>query len=849
MLHIQHNLPNQPYKQFFGRTDSLKKIQETLVEGGTFIASIDGVGGIGKTALAYHFCKEMLMRSRKFSYIVWITSKNTVFDAFSLESSIKRVENPFKGIETLIDTTLSVVGFEEMIGEDLEYKKDFFENTILESEKIFFVIDNLETILFDDFFEYITKTFNKFSSRNKNIKILTTSRKRKKIADFPIEIEGLNLEDSLSMLKFLAREYNIKSILNASDLQHTKIIDRVGRIPLGIEFIVGQMSLGKSLGQIYKELEGYPSLEGIDDEFEKRSKLSSIIAFSFKDMYETLDNDHQKVFQTIAALQKNKHQGDDDISLELILSLTNLSKNKIETITENLIDNKLITERNNIYSLSQMAINFARQFFDEFDNFENEIIGRKERFSKNSKKSDKVDLLIENSNSLNEQNKYDDAEKFLLDILDTYNDPRIYYELAKVQRILNKFSNASDNFKMATTLDQNNPKIWFDWINMNDNRQMHNIAIKISLIALKHTNYNISIVLQLLGIYKFKRDYTLFRDEARRISSILVEQERPDDYIKLLRYWKTVEYGLNKENIANKYIEIAEQLATEELDKELSLQILKELLKVLKKNREYQMAHKIENKINRLESQIKQSIHSRVKKLNILFSQKSYDDAEKECKKILHWYDPKNVDDIPYFQNAIRLLLQILISKRDYNKVISNFIEYHDLAYSDENCIQINEKAKKLKLESENNEIISNININIQSIENNIRKIIMFSLENSDDNLLSLLQKKSKNDWINSWLSVRNKALSSDLPLINYSDISHLRSILSWQKKTIESFNIKIQPLLHKSTFIIEEYYSQERNEAFHSRLQHNDKNQLNTILSDMQRLKDYTDSILNLLI
>ena len=49
---IEHNLPPQPYKKFFGRQYSIDKIMETLIKGGTFIASIDGVGGIGKTALA-----------------------------------------------------------------------------------------------------------------------------------------------------------------------------------------------------------------------------------------------------------------------------------------------------------------------------------------------------------------------------------------------------------------------------------------------------------------------------------------------------------------------------------------------------------------------------------------------------------------------------------------------------------------------------------------------------------------------------------------------------------------------------------------------------------------------------
>ncbi|MCS6955411.1 MAG: NB-ARC domain-containing protein, partial [Candidatus Calescibacterium sp.] len=240
MVHIYHNLPDEPYKKFFGRQESIEKMWETLIEGGTFIASIDGVGGIGKTALAYYFCKEILIPRKVFDYIVWFTVKDTVFDPFSNEQLIKRINVNFRGVEGLIDTILGTVGFEDIIQNDFNEKKNFLEDEILGKEKIFIVIDNIETIEDDTFFSYITKDFNRISYYNRNLKILTTSRKRKKIADFPIEIEGLQIEDALKMLKYLAKEYKIKDIINATDHDNIKLLEKVGCIPLGIEFIIGQ---------------------------------------------------------------------------------------------------------------------------------------------------------------------------------------------------------------------------------------------------------------------------------------------------------------------------------------------------------------------------------------------------------------------------------------------------------------------------------------------------------------------------------------------------------------------------------------------------------------------------------
>ncbi len=126
---ILHNLPPAPYKKFFGRKKDLKEIYEKLINGHTYIASIDGVGGIGKSALAYYFChevlingglyydekektikemlvlrnsKELIKREKIFDYVVWITAKENVFDSYAKGDSIKEVKTNFKGIETLV---------------------------------------------------------------------------------------------------------------------------------------------------------------------------------------------------------------------------------------------------------------------------------------------------------------------------------------------------------------------------------------------------------------------------------------------------------------------------------------------------------------------------------------------------------------------------------------------------------------------------------------------------------------------------------------------------------------------------------------------------------------------------
>ena len=87
------------------------------------------------------------------------------------DPNIKVIDNTFNGIETLIDQTLDVGGFDEIRKQTYEEKKTFFENEILKSEPIFFVLDNLVNIEDEEFFNYITKNFNQLAAKNPKLKV------------------------------------------------------------------------------------------------------------------------------------------------------------------------------------------------------------------------------------------------------------------------------------------------------------------------------------------------------------------------------------------------------------------------------------------------------------------------------------------------------------------------------------------------------------------------------------------------------------------------------------------------------------------------------------------------------
>jgi len=838
-------LPDKPYKQFFGRQDSINKILETLIRGGTFIASIDGVGGIGKTALAHYFCKEIVLPSNQFDYLVWLTAKETVFDPFSSDLMIKTVRSSFRGIEELIDATLSVIKFEELIDKPLEEKKKFVEDEVLKSEKIFFVLDNLESVDDNQFFDYITHDFNKFAAENKFLKVLTTSRKRKKIVDFPIEIEGLAIEDALKMLKYLASEHNIKDILNATDHDNIRLIERVGGIPLGIEFIVGQMSLGKSRGQIYDELLGYPSLKNARDESEKRKVLSDIILFSFKDMYETLTDKEQYVFKVIAALVTTKRQSDPPTSFELLMTMTGYRKEELENYLENLRENNLINvTKENEYTLPQMAINFVRQYYEDFWKIEDEIVEKKNKIIKNNYKAlDKVDLFLNSVRGLIDSNRFEEAEAKLIDASEVIPNSRIYFELAKVQKNLNKFLKAGDSFRIATELNPKDVKIWTEWINMEDSRGRHNIALQISEQALEKTNNDVSLVIQRINILASLKEFDQLRGEVKHYLGIYDNEQRKDDYLRLLRNWKNIEFSLVQETIIHPkyYFEAVETLIGRASDIERKIRLYKEALRVADGRNDLEKKKSFDEKMRNLESKLLEDIPSRTKRLMKLFKNGNYDEAKGEARKILSLAHEDNEHE-EYAEDALQILLRIFMSQKDYDRVIMTFEDYEKIGYRNQGCIDIYEEAKKEKKKREKEEIMSKISINIQNCEMGLRQLIMWSLDYEEERLIELVKNKGKQDWIDQWKFTKDKSLKKGEALIYYSDLSHLRSIISWIRPEIinkvidNSKKDEANELLRNIVAYLENYITKERNESFHSRLQLYEKDELSAFLVDTER-------------
>ena len=97
----RHNLPPRDYAQFVGRQQELEQITRTLSpRSRSWVVTIDGVGGIGKSALALKVAHVLLARygelpeAERFDAIVWVSAKRDYLTAGGVLRQRQRLLRP-----------------------------------------------------------------------------------------------------------------------------------------------------------------------------------------------------------------------------------------------------------------------------------------------------------------------------------------------------------------------------------------------------------------------------------------------------------------------------------------------------------------------------------------------------------------------------------------------------------------------------------------------------------------------------------------------------------------------------------------------------------------------------------
>lgn len=894
MNEIAHNLPPEPYRKFFGRRKDLLNIYKSIVSGQTYIASIDGVGGIGKTALAHYFCQEVVVngtlfydsetdtlkskgfnlymqnerKERLFDYVVWVTAKDSIFDPYANENQKIAVENKFRGIETLFDALIQVTGFTGEF-DTFEKKKKFFED-IVKSESILFVLDNLENIQDAEFFTYIREGFNIFAKHNpRQLKILTTSRKRKRIIDNPIDIEGLTTTEALEMLKFLAGNNPngvVNDILKADEGNNIRLIEKLGRIPLMIEFVVGRMSNKKTRGEIDAELRGYPSLEDERDPEKKRRILSEIIEFQFANMYEDLTEKQKLVFKIIVILQRNRYKNESFPSIDKLMIITKMGKPEIEEIINVLLDNKLIKELEfQHYSTYPMAHNLAVQIYPDMEILEEEVMTTANELQESS---DTVEMYLKQVRLDIDKGDLEMADTKLLNAIDRYpDDYRPYYQLAQLDFRRGRKNSAHDNYNKASSLNPSHVGVWQDWIMMQQNIKQYAVAAKIGRDAIRQTNHDPVVVCLMMTVFAEQdqtKEWRNLFDEAKKNYLL---KSRGDtgriELIKLLRHRKSLEYGRYKAGKDQQYLQITDELIKIIDDPYIKIEILNEELEIALRIGNSKRIEKIESQIDKCKTQVfNVPLHERRKFLKKHIDSRNYSRAKMEAYNMIRWVDYPTLteDQHGWIIEAFSQLFKMLFRDQEFEELIECYKKHETFCKYEEELERYYKKSIEGISEREKKEIINQCFSNIDKAEINLRKIIIQSFDNDEKKLIQYVENmpplsanKSNASIVMYWNNKRRQAQANKASSISFSTLYECSTIFAHIKAMIKTKMKGVVPTsklqdFEESLDMIEQllkwYVLESRNLLAHSNMIIKTLKEINEAKVDLDRILRYSQGV-----
>jgi hypothetical protein len=233
---ILHNLP--PRSEFIGRESEKARVHEAL-RSRSCLVSIDGIGGIGKTALALEVAHECLRASKRedpadgiaaFDGIIWTTAKDRDLT-----------------LNALLDTIARTLEYPGIAQQPLEEKR-LAVRKLLQAKPYLLIVDNFETITDDSVRDFLLDL-------PEPSKTLLTTREQKLRQVRAISLKGLTESEALALIRNEGRRLGLASLERAEGRVLLHLYQATGGTPLAIKWAVGQIKQkGQSLDTVLASL-------------------------------------------------------------------------------------------------------------------------------------------------------------------------------------------------------------------------------------------------------------------------------------------------------------------------------------------------------------------------------------------------------------------------------------------------------------------------------------------------------------------------------------------------------------------------------------------------------------------
>jgi len=335
-------LPQPDYGKFIGREKEIEQITAILQpypKSQSHLVTIDGIGGIGKSAMAlevahrYLHDYSQLPVDERFEAIIWASAKQSILTADGIKPRSRSLHN----LDDIFTTIAVTMKKEDITKARHEEQLEIVRN-VLVRQRTLLIIDNLETI--DD--ETVITFLRELPAPTKAI---VTTRQRIDVA-YAVRLTGMPFLDAT---KLIEQECNKRGIvLNDGDIKH--LYDRTGGIPLAIMWSIANLGFGQNIEMVLRHL---------------GAAKGDISFFCFGEVWKLIQD--TTAYPLILSLALFATSADKD-ALGYISDLNELDRD------DGLFDlerHSLINRDNNRFSLLPLTKEFVKNIVDvrELDNY------------------------------------------------------------------------------------------------------------------------------------------------------------------------------------------------------------------------------------------------------------------------------------------------------------------------------------------------------------------------------------------------------------------------------------------------------------------------------------------------
>lgn len=323
---------NPDYVQFVYRDGPCAEVEAALSDPRSTIASIVGIGGVGKTALATWAVLRAYERG-DFEFIVSLTAK----DRELTSTGIQALEPTLTSFEKLLNDVLEVLQFADMKTEPLAKRERIVRDLLGDSHGLLY-IDNLETV--DD-----TRIIQFLETLPPGVRAITTSRRTTvRTSVHPVDLGPLEEQEILAYIKALSFQSGFSYTSDLTASERTQIGKACDGIPLAMRWVLGRSKSSQ------EALNLAANITRVNQRGEE------LLEFCFRRVFDAMSGPEQAVLKILSLFQR-------PMPAEALLVASGLPMFKLLDTTEDLLSDallqRLFDDNANDYSFKLLPITRA----------------------------------------------------------------------------------------------------------------------------------------------------------------------------------------------------------------------------------------------------------------------------------------------------------------------------------------------------------------------------------------------------------------------------------------------------------------------------------------------------------